>query len=176
MENIDYISKFNAPALPGCLRVPMGKLQIGSHSGQLQALLGSCVGIAFLWKKRGCCGLAHCLLPEAPDRRCDTEARYVSQAVPSLLRLMGATEADYPDIEVVVAGGAHMFERRAPRLQVGQQNAAAAHKYLRECGLSVSYCRLGGKCGRTLTIDCATQSYAVTDIVATPQDSIYARH
>ncbi|MES2163445.1 MAG: chemotaxis protein CheD [Pseudomonadota bacterium] len=176
METIDNISMFSAPALPGCLRVPMGKLEIGAHSGQLQALLGSCVGIAFLWKKRGCCGLAHCLLPEAPDRQCDTEARYVSQAVPSLLRLMGATEADYPDIEVVVAGGAHMFGRRAPRLQVGQQNAAAAHKYLRECGLNVSYCRLGGKCGRTLTIDCATQSYAVTDIVATPQDSIYARH
>ncbi|RFP13540.1 MULTISPECIES: chemotaxis protein CheD [unclassified Duganella] len=173
---LDFINQLSAPAAPGCLQVPMGKLEIGAHSGQLQALLGSCVGIAFLWKKRGCCGLAHCLLPEAPDRQCETGARYVSQAVPSLLRLMGATEADYPDIEVVVAGGANMFKRQAPRLHVGQQNAAAAHKYLRECGLNVSYCRLGGRCGRTLTVDCATQSFAVTEIVATPQDSIYARH
>jgi len=176
IDKIGELGGIKQAALPHCLQVPMGKLKVGVRTDQLQALLGSCVGIAFLWKKRGCCGLAHCLLPEAPDQDDEIGARYVSQAVPSLLRLMGATEADYPDIEVVVAGGAHMFQRHSSRLQVGRQNAAAAHKYLRQCGLNVSYCRLGGKCGRTLTIDCATQSYAVTDIIATAEDQLHARH
>ena len=161
---------------PPCLQVAMGKLKVGARTDQLQALLGSCVGIAFLWKKRGRCGLAHCLLPEAPEQQFEMGARYVSQAVPSLLRMMGATEADYADIEVVIAGGANMFSGQTSRLQVGRQNAEAAHKYLRQCGLNVSYCRLGGSCGRTLTVDCATNSYAVTDLVATPFESRHARH
>jgi chemotaxis protein CheD len=154
------------PAVPPqCLQVTMGKLKIGTRTGQLQALLGSCVGIGFIWKKRGRCGLAHCLLPEAPQPQDDElGARYVSQAVPSLLAMMGATEADYADIEVIVAGGANMLGNCACRLRIGQQNAEAAHKYLSQRGLTVRYSRVGGECGRTMTIDCATHSYAVCEI------------
>jgi chemotaxis protein CheD len=147
------------------LQVAMGQLKVGARTDQLQALLGSCVGIGLIWKKRGRCGLAHCLLPECPELADELGARYVSQAVPSLLRLLGATEADYADIEVIVAGGATMLNGCSRRLQIGQQNAEAARKYLRKHGLTVSYCRIGGKCGRTLTIDCAACAYSVQEIV-----------
>ncbi|UQV43850.1 chemotaxis protein CheD [Janthinobacterium lividum] len=152
--------------------VGMGQLCVGTHGEQLQALLGSCIGIGFIWKNGPCCGLAHCLLPEAPGA--DTalgapNARYVSQAVPSLLRLMGVRQADYADIEVVLAGGASMFGPRNGRLQVGRQNVEAAQKYLDQCGLHVSFCALGGRHGRQLLIDCARHSYAVTDVVAQPE-------
>lgn len=154
-------------------QVGMGQLSVGTRDEQLQALLGSCIGIGFLWKKGHCCGLAHCLLPEAPGSGHSMgapNARYVSQAVPSLLRLMGARQADYPDIEVVLAGGASMFgpDNGRGRLQVGRQNAEAAQKYLDQCGLSVSFCALGGRHGRQLLIDCAHHSFAVTDVVAQP--------
>ena len=151
--------------------VGMGQLSVGSHGEQLQALLGSCIGIGFLWKKGHCCGLAHCLLPEAPGADSAPgipNARYVSQAVPSLLRLMGVRQADYGDIEVVLAGGASMFGPRNGRLQVGRQNVEAAQKYLERCGLAVSFCALGGRHGRQLLIDCARHSYAVTDVVVAP--------
>ena len=162
------------PATPQCQQVAMGQIRIGAGSDQLQALLGSCIGIAFLWKKRGCCALAHCLLPEAPQLPCELGARYVSQAVPSMLRLLGATAADYPDIEVVVAGGATMLSNCSSRLQIGQQNADAAQKYLRQHGLNVQYCRVGGKCGRTLAVDCATSSFRVCEIIKTSQDVPHA--
>lgn len=151
--------------------VGMGQLSVGSHGEQLQALLGSCIGIGFLWKKGHCCGLAHCLLPESPGAGSALgapNARYVSQAVPSLLRLMGVRQADYGDIEVVLAGGASMFGPRNGRLQVGRQNVEAAQKYLERCGLAVSFCALGGRHGRQLLIDCARHSYAVTDVVVAP--------
>ena len=148
--------------------VGMGQLSVGTHGEQLQALLGSCIGIGFIWKKGHCCGLAHCLLPEAPGADSGLGARYVSQAVPSLLRLMGVRQADYADIEVVLAGGASMFGPRNGRLQVGRQNAQAAQKYLDQCGLHLSFCALGGRHGRQLLIDCARHSYAVTDVVARP--------
>ena len=146
--------------------VGMGQLSVGTHGEQLQALLGSCIGIGFIWKKGHRCGLAHCLLPEAPGSDHSIGARYVSQAVPSLLRLMGVRQADYADIDVVLAGGASMFGPRNGRLQVGRQNAEAAQKYLDQCGLRVSFCALGGRHGRQLLIDCAHLSYAVTDVVA----------
>ncbi len=156
---------------PLCHQVGMGQLKIGAPTEQLQAVLGSCVGIAFIWRKGDCCALAHCLLPEAPPAsRSRTPlgtpaARYVSEAVPALLRMMGVSQADYPDIEVILAGGANMFSGRSSRLQVGQQNVAAAQKYLHHLGLNVRYCRLGGKLGRTMRIDCAEHSYAVNDII-----------
>ena len=155
------------PGLP-LHHVGMGQLSVGTHGEQLQALLGSCIGIGFIWKNGPCCGLAHCLLPEAPGAEHALGARYVSQAVPSLLRLMGVRQADYADIEVVLAGGASMFgpENGHGRLQVGRQNAQAAQKYLAQCGLHVSFCALGGRHGRQLRIDCAHHSYAVTEVVA----------
>ena len=91
-------------------------------------------------------------------------ARYVSQAVPSLLRLMGACVADYADIEVVVAGGGNMLEACSARFQIGQQNIDAAQKHLRLHGLHVRFAEVGGKCGRTLTVDCATQEVRVSAI------------
>jgi len=151
--------------------VGMGQLSVGTPGQQLQALLGSCIGIGFIWKNGPCCGLAHCLLPEAPGAEHALGARYVSQAVPSLLRLMGVRQADYADIDVVLAGGASMFgpAHAHGRLQVGRQNAQAAQKYLDQCGLHVSFCALGGRHGRQLLIDCARHSYAVTDVVTPPE-------
>ena len=156
-------------------QVGMGQVKMACSSGQLQALLGSCVGIGLIWKKRRRCALAHCLLPDSPDGDAEMGARYVSQAVPSLLRMIGAGTEDYADLEVVLAGGAHMLNARSSRLQVGQRNADAAQRYLREYGLNVSHCKLGGKCGRRLTIDCATCAWTVQDIIATqPQDMRHA--
>ena len=154
--------------------VGIGELKIGGRNEQLKALLGSCVGIAFLWKKRGRCGLAHCLLPETAGPQLELGARYVSHAVPSLLRLMGATAADYADIAVVVAGGGMMLDACSSRFQIGQQNADAAHKYLDLYGLNVLECRVGGKSGRTLAVDCATCSYQIEDITAQPQERRHA--
>jgi chemotaxis protein CheD len=154
--------------------VGIGEMKIGGRSEQLKALLGSCVGIAFLWKKRGRCGLAHCLLPEAAAPQWEPGARYVSHAVPSLLRLMGASAADYADIVVVVAGGGMMLDACSSRFQIGQQNADAARKYLRQYGLNVLECRVGGKTGRTLAVDCAACSYQIEDISAQSRERRHA--
>ncbi|WP_296000114.1 chemotaxis protein CheD [Rugamonas sp.] len=154
-------------------QVGMGQLKIGCHSERLQAVLGSCVGIGFIWKKGGRCGLAHCLLPEAPQEDACLGARYVSQAVPSLLRLMGVRVEDYPDVEVILAGGASMFGGESSRLRIGQQNVAAAQKYLQQCGLNVRYTDLGGKRGRQMQIDCTDQTFSITDLVALTPESAY---
>ena len=50
------------------------------------------------------------------------------------------------------------------RFQIGQQNIDAAQKHLRLHGLHVRFAEVGGKCGRTLTVDCATQEVRVSAI------------
>lgn len=154
----DYAAERAVATTTHCVQVGMGQLKIGARTDQLQALLGSCVGIAFIWKKGGRCALAHCLLPDAPQAQDELSARYVSQAVPALLRLIGAT----------------MLNARSSRLQIGQQNVDAARRHLRKCGLNVQYCRIGGKCGRTLTVDCATNSFIVNEIVTAQPNAAYA--
>lgn len=167
---------FEAASGPaGALRhVGIGELKIGGRSEQLKALLGSCVGIAFLWKKRGRYGLAHCLLPGTAAQQWEPGARYVSQAVPALLRQMGACAADYADIEVVVAGGGSMLEVCSTHFQIGQQNADAARKHLGLYGMNVIDFRVGGRSGRTLTVDCATGDYRIDNIVVHAREGRHA--
>lgn len=147
--------------------VNMGKLMTGRGNQRLVAVLGSCVGLAFLWPKGQRCALAHCVLPHAPPEEGGMGARYVSQAVPSLLTAMGVTQADRPDVDVVLAGGASMFGPGSALLQVGRQNVVAALSTLQQFGLRVACSDLGGYGGRQLVVDCASYTCYVRPI--TPQ-------
>lgn len=134
--------------------VNMGQLQTGRGNTRLVAVLGSCVGIAFLWPNGKRCALAHCVLPNAPQDEGGMGARYVNQAVPSLLTAMGVTMADRQDVAVVLAGGASMFGPGSALLQVGRQNIVAALATLQQFGLRVASSDLGGFAGRQLIVDC----------------------
>lgn len=164
-----------APPDSALQQVGIGEVKVGAGPAVLQAILGSCVAIGFVWRRGGRCGLAHCLLPEAPGPVAGIGGRYVSQAIPSLLLMMGIRETDYPDVEVVVAGGASMLKGRSPSFQVGGKNAAAAQKYLTARGLQRVHYALGGRSGRHISIDCAQHSFVITDIATQHQENHYGR-
>ena len=159
------------PAEADIFYVGMGKIKTGKRGEVLRATLGSCIGIGLIWKNGGCCGLAHCLLPESPGPIIGIGARYVSQAVPSLLSLMGIKRADCPDVEVILAGGSRMFRSRPSIAHVGELNTQAAHKYLALHGLTVAHLDLGGRRGRQMTIDCAQQRFVISEIAPQLQES-----
>jgi chemotaxis protein CheD len=149
----------------------MGKLMTGSGNERLVAVLGSCVGLAFLWPNGRRCALAHCVLPHAPPDEGGMGARYVSQAVPSLLTAMGVAPADRKEVDVVLAGGASMFGPGSAMLQVGRQNIVAALSTLQQFGLRVACSDLGGYGGRQLVVDCASYTCFVRPITAPAQDA-----
>ena len=144
--------------------VGMGEVKIGRTTEILQATLGSCVGIAFIWPEGQRCGLAHCLLPESPSNIGRIGARYVSQAVPSLLLLMGIKESDYADVQVIIAGGASMFPARSASANVGRQNIFAAEKYIQQYGMQVVHSDVGGRRARQIRVDCAGGEFAINQI------------
>lgn len=143
------------------VQVGIGELSIGRGQEVLSALLGSCVGIAMLWPEGRCCGLAHCLLPESPEPGKLMGARYVNQAVPSLLAMMGVRAQDRNQVQVVLAGGARMLSLAGISSDIGQQNIAAARSALVTLGLTLAHVEAGGRRGRTIRVDCASRSYEV---------------
>lgn len=146
--------------------VNMGKLLTGRGNQRLVAVLGSCVGLAFLWPNGRRCALAHCVLPHAPPEEGGMGARYVTQAVPSMLTAMGVTLAERSEVDVVLAGGASMFGPGSALLQVGRQNIVAALSTLQQFGLRVACSDLGGYGGRQLIVDCNSYTCFVRPIIA----------
>ncbi|HEU4670027.1 MAG TPA: chemotaxis protein CheD [Dyella sp.] len=145
------------------VHVKMCEARAGHGDEILRTTLGSCVGIALLWRERRRSALAHCLLPEPPNGSAPTAAKYVTDALPTLLRLIGAEPAEHRQLEAVVAGGACMVrqDRPAPYGLIGEQNTQMAQRLLAEAGIRVVHTDTGGTSGRQLSIDCRTQHYAV---------------
>jgi chemotaxis protein CheD len=154
------------------IQVHMCAIGIGSHADVLRATLGSCVGIGLLWRERAIYGLAHCLLPEAPHRpeapdvSLGIGAKYVTQAIPSLLSLMQVQRASYGALEAVLAGGANMvhYERRPAHAPIGEQNVRTAQRLLDALGVRVVHADVGGDSGRQLLIDCRAHTFVVKKI------------
>jgi chemotaxis protein CheD len=144
----------------------MCQVAVGRTGDLLRTTLGSCVGIGFLWREKGIYGLAHCLLPESPTSHQSISAKYVTDAVPSLLALMRIREPDRPQIEAVIAGGACMVQHKQPPRHgmIGEQNAEVAQRLVAAAGIRVIHVDVGGLSGRQLHIDCAQHRYLVKTI------------
>ncbi|MEW6340383.1 MAG: chemotaxis protein CheD [Pseudomonadota bacterium] len=151
------------------IQVHMCALAIGQGNDVLRATLGSCVGIGLLWRERAIYGLAHCLLPDAPVRPPGSGAKYVTQAIPSLLALMQVQRASYDALEAVLAGGANMvhYTRRPAHPPIGEQNVRTAQQLLEALGVRVVHVDAGGECGRQLLIDCQQHTFVVKKIART---------
>lgn len=145
------------------VQVRMCEVRTGQGNDILRATLGSCVGIGLLWRERGIYGLAHCLLPEAPQPAVEASAKYVTDAVPSLLSLMEIPTAKKRQVEAVIAGGACMVQHQTPPRHglIGEQNARMAQRLIAATGIRVVHVDVGGECGRQLLIDCAQHHYEV---------------
>jgi chemotaxis protein CheD len=151
---------------PQDIQVRMCEVKVGSGNDMLRAILGSCVGIGLLWRKRGLYGMAHCLLPESPHEPAGEGAKYVTGAVPTLLSMMGMERARQDEVEAVIAGGACMVQHATPPRHglIGEQNARMAQRLLAETKIKVVHVDVGGESGRQLIIDCAQHQFVVKTI------------
>lgn len=149
---------------PAHIHVSIGEVKVGRNKNILKASLGSCVGIGFLWKKKNLYGLAHCLLPETDVIGNAVTARFVNQAIPSLVALMKIrTLEDCQEIEVVLAGGGNMTAPKDSQVStlVGHLNVKAAEKILKEMHFKISHREVGGETGRKIWIFCETGEFRI---------------
>jgi chemotaxis protein CheD len=102
-------------------------------------------------------------LPEAPQPAEGIGAKYVTDALPSLLSLMEISTSRMKQVEAVIAGGACMVQHQTPPRHglIGEQNARMAQRLIAATGIRVVHVDVGGECGRQLLIDCAQNHYEV---------------
>lgn len=171
----------NAPEPEAIVRIGEAKC---ASSGVLKATLGSCVAIGLLWRSRGRCALAHCLLPDAPRRGGQqavgeeagwhSTARYVEHALPTLFRLLELERGAQAELEAVLVGGASLAKLgRGAAGQIGQHNIEAAHARLAAAGIRIVLERTGGVRGWQVMLDAGQLSYSAREI-AVPHDRLIA--
>ncbi len=155
------------------IHVHIGEVKVARGHETLNALLGSCIGVGFLWPSRKIYGLAHCLLAESPEKTFSIGGRYVDQAINSLFELMEITGKNFAEIQAVVAGGGNMTmpEDTAPEKLVGYINSTVAIKVLNERKIKVIHQDIGGILGRKIHINCQTGAFQIkkfprTNVVA----------
>jgi len=150
--------------------VGIGEIKIGTGTDFLRATLGSCIGIAVLWKARDCFGLAHCLLPESASGDIGSNrhhrARFISDAVPLLLKTMSISPINYAEIDIHLVGGARMLSTQQSSSRIGMTNIRAAEHFLTLYGLSVTRKDIGGRHGRQITVDCSSGVVNITKIIS----------
>ena len=150
------------------LPVQIGEVKIGYDGQSLNAILGSCIGLGFLYPDAGVYGLAHALLAKSSGSdAAGGGGRHVDQAIETLLRKMRIPEGkERRRVKVFIAGGANMTlpaGTEARRL-VGSVNADFARKAVREAGLRICHDDTGGEFGRRVTIDCTTGEFTIDRI------------
>lgn len=141
----------------------IGEVKIGRPGQSLHALLGSCIGIGFLYPEKQIYGLAHCLLSRSPSPISEIGARHVDQAVQSLIHLMELDDKDLRKVEVILAGGGNMTmpSGSPPSKMVGTINADFARMTIRSKRLNLVDDDLGGMNARKVEIDCTTGDYSI---------------
>lgn len=140
------------------IHVKIAEVKTGKSGDILKATLGSCVGICFVWKEKGLYGLAHCFLPETETDQHVIGAKYVNQAILSLMKLMDIRKEDIKKIDVYVAGGGNMMNKlmKSNNSQVGKFNADSAFKYLAYYGFKIKESSVGSNSGSKIIVDCTT--------------------
>jgi chemotaxis protein CheD len=118
-------------------------------------------------RRRGLAGLAHVMLPEAPQGTSDL-ARFADTAVPELLRQMLALGALRPRLEVAIVGGAQMFAFADESSAVGRRNEAAVRAALQTLRLPILASATGGRAGRTVRVDVARGDVLVKEAGGRP--------
>lgn len=145
------------------IHVKIGEIKTGRAGDILKATLGSCVGIAIIWKEKNIAGLAHCLLPQSPVPLNEIGAKYVNQAVASLKALLKITPENVHEVCVFIAGGGNMMAQLTNKNtdHIGIQNIKAARENLKLSGFAYKELEVGGDEGRQMIVDCDSGTVSI---------------
>jgi chemotaxis protein CheD len=132
--------------------VRMGEIEVSSQTGEelVARGLGSCIGLALIDRRGGVAGMAHIVLPEAPDDSDPAPGKFADLAVPELISQMEQAGAAVRRLDAVLAGGARMFE--LGDMDIGARNAEAVKDGLARSGVTVRAADTGGNRGRTMRL------------------------
>ena len=138
------------------VKVGMADLNICRAPDMITTLgLGSCIGIAVYDSVTKIGGLAHIMLPDSTQMRNNLNiAKFADTGIEELVRRMVAAGANKRRLVAKIAGGARMFEVKGMSGigNVGERNAIASRKKLKQLGIPLVAEDTGLKFGRTVEL------------------------
>lgn len=147
-------------------------LRIGIDSEWITTVLGSCVAVCFIDRRRNFGGMNHFMLPYWNGDGLESP-KYGNVAISQLYQKMLEMGARKEDLVCKIFGGAEILNAEQSVFQVGQRNVDLAFKMMGELGISVVSSSTGGKLGRKIHFNCATgevlQKYLVKSTLKTDQ-------
>jgi chemotaxis protein CheD len=147
------------------LHVGMGQAAVAPPGGTLQAVLGSCIGLALYHPRLKRSALAHVVLPDSNGNG-SCPAKFADTAVPHLVALLAAEGVPAAGLVAKLAGAASMFGNSGP-IQIGESNIAAVKAALEKARISIAGLDLGGGKGRRMKID-GDVGRATVEVVGRP--------
>lgn len=146
----------------------MGQVVFSSQKlMELKALgLGSCIGLCVFdpSTRIGC--IAHIMLPKSKAVGTSDIGKYADTAVPYVIEEMTARGAVKSRLRAAIVGGAQLFsfEGAGERLDVGRRNVEAVKQLIAQSRLRLIAEDVGGKSGRTVTLDSTTGEVVVKQV------------
>ena len=118
-------------------------------------VLGSCVAVCFVDKKRNIGGINHYMMPYWNGDGLESP-KYGNISILQLFQKMLDFGAKKEDIVCKIFGGAEVLCEQPSVFNVGQRNIELAYKIVAELGISVVSSSTGGKQGRKIHFNTGT--------------------
>jgi len=158
----------SAPRTEGDLPVVFlypGTMYCAVEPTVIKTVLGSCVAVCLIDRRRKISGLNHYLLPHADKGRAGL--RHGEAAIPLLLERMLKLGCRAGDIEAKIFGGAAVLAVGNPQEAVGAKNVALALECLHALDIQVVARRTGGKSGMMVRLFSATGDVLIRKVAST---------
>lgn len=150
------------------IKVGMADLKTGKGTDVLTTLgLGSCIGLTFYDPTSKIGGLVHYMLPDSTKLKNNSNiAKFGDTGIRELYNQVIAMGANKYRLVAKIAGGAKMFEVSGLSGigNVGERNAEAAKKTLKELGVKLIAEDTGLNYGRTVELHCDTGEFYVKSV------------
>ena len=150
------------------IKVGMADLKTGKGTDVLTTLgLGSCIGLTFYDPTSKIGGLVHYMLPDSTKLKNNSNiAKFGDTGIRELYHQVIAMGASRYRLVAKIAGGAKMFEVSGLSGigNVGDRNAEAAKKILKELGVKLIAEDTGLNYGRTVELHCDTGEFYVKSV------------
>lgn len=150
------------------IKVGMADLKIGQAPDTLTTLgLGSCIGLTLYDPAAKIGGLVHYMLPDSTQLKNNTNvSKFGDTGIRELLRQILAAGAVKRRLVSKIAGGASMFEVSGTSSigSVGERNAEAARKILKELQIPLIAEDTGLNYGRTVELNCENGDFLIKSV------------
>lgn len=135
-----------------------GEYHVTKKKMSIDTLLGSCISVCLYNVKNGHAAMNHFLLDRPKDPDTKDIGRYGTTSTEHIINTLMAIDASAFNYRAQVFGGAAVVDALSATTDIGHKNLLVAMEVLDSYGIRVTKKDIGGKLGRRIKFDTATNT------------------